>query len=209
MKNFLSLSALTLILSSSSIIGANSLDMQKTTTSSSNYELLTTTIWSPLPPNRSFLTTAGDALHHRAEWAYITINLGNMKQEQIKGIGSSLNDSYTEHKVPDWNFHGVDPYAGIHHGPNFRNYFFEDKINSGWNYDKAISGAYNNFYHWMSKGIADHWARGKIKFLWHYDNNSNLLIEIVGSLSVGATFSTVEGIASIKLGDLFTIYYTK
>ncbi|MGL5268294.1 MAG: hypothetical protein ACRC8P_00770 [Spiroplasma sp.] len=205
MKNFLSiLSTLTLILSSSSIISTldNSLDMEKTATNSKDEKLIKS-------PTKDLLTTTGDYWNRRQEWAHTTINLGNMKQEQIRGIYSTANDSYTEHKVDAYSYHYASQ-GGIHYGPNFRNYFFEDKVDSDWDYDKAISGAYNNFNSIKDIEVTEkHWAIGTIKFLWHYNDNSDLLIDIVGSLDVGATLGAVgQGIASIKLGNYFTIQFT-
>ncbi|MGL5268719.1 MAG: hypothetical protein ACRC8P_03005 [Spiroplasma sp.] len=213
MKNFLNiLSTLTLILSSSSIISTldNSLDMEKTATNSNNnYE---EKIIKSLVPTKALLITTGDYLTTREEWAYTTIKLGKMKQEQIMGIGSTVNDSYTEHKVAAYKYQYASFQAGIHHGSNFRNYFFEDKVDSNWDYEKAILRANYNFNSTKEIEIKNekHWATGTIKFLWYYDDNSNLLIDIVGSLAVGATSGACigEGIASINLGDYFTIFYT-
>lgn len=163
-------------------------------------------------PKNTLLTTAGDWGTLREEWSYTTINLGSLRQEQIVDIISTNNDSYTEHKVAGYQYHKIDYQAGINHRPeigdnDFRLYFSQGQVTNDWNFAKATNVMYN-FHSTTTWGWAEHYAFGYLKFQWYYNANSDLLIDIVGALSVSANASVEEGVASIKLGTMLTIRYT-
>lgn len=147
-----------------------------------------------VPPVNSLLTTAGDWGTARKEWTFASINLGSIRQEQIINITSPYYDSYTEHKVDGYNYYKKDITAGITTGSNFRKYFQEGRA-QGIGIAGALQGAYQNFYSTTSWGAASHTAEGTIKFMWWYDLDNNLIIDIVGTLSVYAYLSLEEGVA--------------
>lgn len=159
-------------------------------------------------PRNSLLTTAGDMWSYRREVGYVSINLGSIRQEQIVGINSPNNESFTDHKVESYDYYYSDHKAGIYTNQNFRKYFMEGTA-AGLDWEGAVAWSFNNFKSHTSWGGATHDALGTINYLWHYDANNNLIIDIVGTLYVWAAFSGVEGVASIKLGSSLAFQYTE
>lgn len=142
-------------------------------------------------------------------WDFVTVNLGTtVNPDKIIGIDIIYNDSYSEHKVDALNYYNRNYDGGSHHRGQFNGLVFRPgRANRGWNLWDVILNSQPNFSSHTRRGGFEHDVYTGIKYWWHFNNNGELLVDIVSYIRFDIFSRVGISKAAVNLGSYISFFY--